>query len=385
MANLVSFLMPVLAEVNSLGQLPRPMSTVANQIDWIYMFIFWVSAIFFVPIVALMIYFCVKYRRRSDSDPMPVGPTHNNALEITWTVIPFILVCFMFYYGVAHYSVMATSPTNSYRVDVKAAQWNWRFTYPNPDGGGQVEGAELHTFVGQPFELRMTSDDVIHAFWCPEMRVKRDIVPGRVDSVWFEPIGPGEFWIFCTEFCGTGHSAMITKLHVHATQAGFDEALRKLGKLPGGEGWEKGLVLWERGGCKQCHSLDGASATGPSWLELSGFWKVSDPANPLQGSWSGERLLTDGSRAVVDDEYIRESIVMPGAKIVSPYGSVMPASPRVLTDPSKAENIGYVTDLIRVLATLPDLERAKNPAWTWETHLASVKERPPEPEPEAPK
>ncbi|MGE3163814.1 MAG: cytochrome c oxidase subunit II [Planctomycetota bacterium] len=381
MDNVVAFSAPVLAAVDTLGQLPRPGSTVAAGVDWIYMFIFWVSVAFFVPIVLLMVYFCVKYRRRSDTEPMPVGPTHNNVLEITWTVIPFILVCFMFYFGIAQYSVMATSPSDAYRIDVTAVQWSWTFTYPNPEGGGQVESTnELHAYVGQPFSLRMNSKDVIHAFWCPEMRVKRDVVPGRTDFVWFEPVITGDFWIFCTEYCGTSHSAMTAKLHVHPSRAAFEEALKKLGKLPGGAGWEKGLVIWERGGCKQCHSLDGAVATGPTWMELSNAWKVADPADPTRGAWdpAAQRLFVDGSSATVSDDYIRESILKPHAKTVAPYGQVMPASPRFLADPAQPENVGYVVDLIRVLATMPDLQRAAQPGWTWEQHLESVKQRKPE-------
>lgn len=338
-----------------LNQMPPVGSTVAADIDFAYMFIFWISAFFLVAITLVMVGFVIKYRRKDESEPFGTGPTHNMTLEVTWTVIPFILVCFMFYFGLDKYIAMATPPHDAYRVDVVAKQWSWEFTYPNPDGGGQVGGPELHAFVGQPFSLRMNSTDVLHAFYVPEMRVKRDIVPGRTDFTWFEPILAGEFWVFCTEYCGTSHSQMITKLYVHETRAEFDAALRKMGRLPVGEPWEKGLVIWERAGCKQCHSLDGGVATGPSWLYLS-------------ENWGKNRPLDDGSQVLVDDAYIKSSILKPASQVAADYQGVMPAAPRLLTDPAKPENIGYVTDLIEVLKDKQDLD--------WLQKLEEVKSRP---------
>lgn len=325
------------------GQMPEKASTVAAEMDWIYMFIFWVSVAFFVPIVLIMVYFALKYRRKSETEPFGTGPTHSTTIEVVWTVIPFLIVCYMFYIGLKQYIVVATPPSDAVQVDMVASQWQFEFTYPNPDGGGLVRGPVLHALKDQPLKLRMNSLDVLHAFWSPEMRVKRDIVPGRTDYVWFEPIveSPAEgYWIFCTEYCGTAHSTMRTRLHVHGDVHSYNEALRQLDLLPGkSEPWELGLYLWDAKGCAQCHRISdkiSAPTTGPDWLSLSKIW-------------GQQREFEGGGSATVDENYIISSIKQPRAQIVKGYGGVMN-----VVQFKNDIRINYVSDFIKKLKDVSD-------------------------------
>lgn len=289
--------------------MPPAGSEVAPQVDAVFYFIFWISAFFFALIVGLMITFLFLYRERKGVEP---GKTahHNTALELTWTIIPSILVVIIFYFGFRTFMDITTPPLNAYEIQVTGQKWNWEFQYPN----GHVNG-ELHVPYDRPVRLVMTSRDVIHSLFIPAFRIKMDVVPGRYSKLWFRATKIGEFNALCAEYCGTGHSDMLTHVVVHEPgefEKWLTEASDWMKDVPPAEAG-KILVMGDaqgRGGrgCKQCHSVDGRSGTGPT----------------LKGIFGHEVVMKSGEKITVDEDYIRESILDPQAKVVAGYDPVMP-------------------------------------------------------------
>lgn len=298
-------------------------STTAGEVDFLFYFIFYISLFFFVGIVAALIFMLLRYRRRPGH---AAGRTahHNLGLELTWSIIPLILVIVIFYIGMKSYLNITTPPGNSYQITVTAQKWKWLFTYP----GGYVD-ENLHVPLDQPVQLVLSSEDVIHSLFIPAFRVKRDAVPGRYAKVWFTATQPGEFDLFCAEYCGTSHSDMHALVFVHP-QAEYDKWLAEasdfLSKMPPAEA---GKLLMQRRGCNQCHSIDGTAGTGPSFKGLF-----------------GEQIkLADGSQVAADENYIRESILEPSNKVVSGYQPVMPTFQGKLKDEEILAIIEYLKTL----------------------------------------
>ena len=290
--------------------MPAAGSTSAPGVDRIFHFILAVSVFFFLLIVGLMALFVAKYRRRPGVAPLP-SPTHNTALEVTWTAIPIAIVLVIFVWGFRVFLDMSTPPANSYEIIVTGQKWKWLFSYPN----GTVD-ENLHVPVDRPVRLVMTSEDVIHGFFIPDFRLKHDVVPGRYSKVWFRAVKAGEHQIYCTQYCGTGHSEMLAKVVVHEP-GGFEKWLEDAGsflkKMPPAQAGEK---LYRIRGCAQCHSLDGAGSTGPTF----------------KGVWGRKEALKGGTSVVVDENYVRESILEPQAKVVAGFEPVMPTYKGRLTD-----------------------------------------------------
>lgn len=284
--------------------LPEPVSTMAPEIDGLFYWVTWVSVILFVGVVAGMIFFAFKYRRRS-ADDLPGVVNENKLLEITWIVIPTILVLITFTWGFKSYIKLGVAPPQSYQIQTVGAQWLWNFTYPN----GTTTTNELHVPVGRPVKLIMSSEDVIHSFFVPAFRVKHDVLPGRYTSLWFEATQTGEYDVFCTEYCGTQHAGMLAKVVVHTPEE-FQEWLEGAGlpddlPLP-----QLGEIVYQQQVCNTCHSLDGTPGVGPT----------------MQGLFGSTETLASGETVEVDENYLRESILQPGAKIVAGYPNVMPAT-----------------------------------------------------------
>lgn len=292
--------------------LPPVNSTVASDVDALFTFINVSSAILLLGITAAIIYFAVKYKRKSEDDVTPVIK-HNTALEVTWTVIPLILILIVFFWGFRGYVEMRNAPDNSYVVYVTANSFFWQFTHPN---GVQTTG-ELHVPNGRPVKLMMQSRDVIHSFFVPDFRIKQDVLPGRYTTAWFQTKYSGESVVFCTEYCGTGHSDMMAKV-IALEPADFDvwladakaESERELPLA------ELGRQLYQQQGCLGCHSVDGSAMIGPSFAGLFGK----------------ERTFTDGTTVVADEDYIRESIYQPGNKVVEGFNPVMISYQGILND-----------------------------------------------------
>jgi cytochrome c oxidase subunit 2 len=284
--------------------LPEAASSFAGDMDALFMFVIWVTSIIFLLVVAAMGYFVTRYRRRHANErTTPVRESH--VLEVAWVTLPTILSLLVFTWGFKNYVVLNTAPPDSYEIVVKGKKWFWEFHYPN----GFVSVGELVVPQDRPVKLRMMSEDVLHSFFIPAFRVKQDVLPNRYTSLWFEATRADTFQVFCTEYCGTQHSGMLAEAVV-MDQADFDTWL-STNSLPEGPSVEYGVQLYEQFQCQACHSIDGSRKVGPTFL----------------GLWGDENHeMSDGSTVVVDENYIRESILMPNAKIVAGYPAAMPAN-----------------------------------------------------------
>jgi cytochrome c oxidase subunit 2 len=296
---------------------------VARNVDWLFSFILAISVFFFLLIVVVMTLFVIRYRRREGVEA-EASPSHNTAIEVTWTVIPLIIVIVIFFFGFKGFLDIATPPANAYEILVNGQKWNWSFTYPN----GYVD-ANLHVPVDRPVRLVMTSADVIHSLYVPAFRVKRDVVPGRYAKAWFEATEPGEYELFCAEYCGTSHSDMIAKVVVHPPgefESWLEQASNFLETMTPVDAGQK---LFQVRGCQQCHSVDGTRKTGPSLL----------------GVYGRTEALADGGSVTADENYIRESILEPMAKVVAGYEPVMPTYQGRLKDAEITAIIEYLKSL----------------------------------------
>lgn len=304
---------------------PRQASSYAADVDQLYMAIFWISAVFFAGIVGFMVYFCIKYRRKNGViDPQP-SSSHNNFIEILWSVLPSILLVYMFYDGAVGYFEMRVPREDAEEIQVTAQKWNWVFTYPDGD-----ISSELHLVRDKPAKLVMRSDDVLHSMFIPAFRQKMDVVPGRYTYAYLMPTLEGQFRLACTEYCGDEHSKMRTICEVHVDDKDRKENTQWITEdhLP----WENGERLYKIN-CSGCHKVDGQAATGPA----------------LNTIWDTDERLMDGSTVKVDENYIRESILMPDAKIVENYGPVskMNSFTGKLTD----KDIDYLIAYMKYLKT----------------------------------
>lgn len=276
--------------------------TTTETVDSVFLLIFGISALMLVGITATIIFFVVKYSRRKNPSPLP-SPNYNIPLEATWTILPTIIVLAMFWYGWSGYTTLRNVPADALPVKVVGRMWSWSFEYPN----GRTSD-RLFVPAGRPVRLELTSADVLHNFYIPAFRVKMDAVPGMTTHLWFLAPAPGSFDAFCAEFCGVGHSGMITK--VEALPSGEFERWYAEAVVVVAEG--RGLL--EKYGCLGCHSLDGSPAVGPTFRGLSGRQVT---------------VITDGREHTLtaDADYIRRSIREPQADLVKGFPPVMPKLP----------------------------------------------------------
>lgn len=302
---------------------PEVASTFASKVDSISYFILLVSAFFFFLIVFAMLYFVIKYRRKNESVATS-QVDHNFNLEVVWTVIPSILVMIMFVWGFQVYLEMSIPPKDAIEVKVTGQKWFWTFDYAN----GASSPGELVVPINMPVKALISSKDVLHSFYVPAFRTKMDALPNRYTVNWFQATKLGVFPIYCAEFCGTGHSSMLAKVRVVSMedyQTWLDQA------ASGGSGMkpeEYGASLYKKYACSTCHSLDGSKVTGPTW---KGLWEKQEG--------------TSAGVVKVDENYIRESILVPTAKIVNGYQPVMPSYTGILKDKEIEALIAYIKTL----------------------------------------
>ena len=427
--------------------LPRQASTVAKGTDDLFNVILWICIFFFILVTVLLVAFVLIYRHRPGVK-RDTSASHSMTLEITWTVIPSIIVVFLYYYGFKEYMNLAVEPPNAYTVNVTGRMWQWSFSYP-----GDYSDGELHVPVNVPVRCILQSDDVIHSLSIPDFRVKKDVVPGRYNRLWFQAtnadgalylttfahdkqlsevgvdykgnplstapaqtpnrlsvefhkldkpvqagllaqaggvaippdamigvynllsgevfytteidkdgkpvevlVGPTgaapayetvqfsalpadvqkgiqkenggaevsasqqvmkfldaePYEIFCTDYCGTNHSTMHSRVIVHRSQADFDAWLKQaIERGLTGTPAEKGQRLYQKLGCAQCHSVDGRPVTGPTWKDLYG----------------STTHFTDGSTAVVNEEFLHGFLPAPTARVPVGFPPVMPPFP----------------------------------------------------------
>uniref|UniRef100_UPI00263263E2 cytochrome c oxidase subunit II n=1 Tax=uncultured Chloroflexus sp. TaxID=214040 RepID=UPI00263263E2 len=318
---------------------PDQASTFASQVDQLYFFLVALSLIFAGVLPFVILYLIVRYHRSQKVDRS--NPVDSNLkLELTWTLIPLALVMLVFFWGAFLYVQMRTSPARTLDIYVIGKQWMWHVQHPN----GKRENNELHVPIGQPVKLIMTSQDVIHSFYIPAFRVKQDVLPGRYTVMWFEATKPGEYHLFCAEYCGTEHSLMIGRV-VALPLADYERWLATPGLVvlpdgtidtgkpvvaPASSGdpmAAAGGQLFASLGCVSCHPAGGG--VGPS----------------LHGLFGTTRPLADGSTVAVDENYLRESILNPTAKVAAGYGPVMPSYDGQVSNDQLNQLVAYIKSL----------------------------------------
>ena len=274
--------------------------TTTQAVDPVFILIFGICLVLLIGITGVMIWFAYRYHR--SRAPEPTSQADGNLwLEIIWTVLPTILVLAMFYYGWAGYLALRSVPKDAIPVTATARQWAWTFSYANGKSSDK-----LYVPAGKPILVNLVSVDVLHGFYIPAFRVKRDIVPGMKNHVWFVATKSGSYDLFCSQFCGVGHSAMITTVEA-IPETKFKAWLAQGVDKEGGAG----LELLKKHGCLGCHTLDGSPKIGPT---LKGIWgrKIT--------------VLTAGKEhtVTVDEAYLRRSILDPNADIVKGFPPIMP-------------------------------------------------------------
>lgn len=301
---------------------PEQASTMAPRVDQLYFFLLGVSVFFATLILILIIAFAVKYRRRSDDEqPRPISG--NLGLEILWTLVPLSLTLVMFVWGARLFFITFYPPTDALEINVVAKQWMWKVQHAE----GRSEIDELHIPTGRPIKLIMTSQDVIHDFFVPAFRVKNDVLPGRYTTLWFEATKPGAYRLFCSQYCGTQHSGMIG--HIIALEpAEFQTWLS--GGAAAVSMATAGENLFRKLGCISCHAAND-SGRGPS----------------LAGLLGKAVRLQSGATLTADENYIRESILEPQAKIVAGYPSIMPTFKGLISEDGIMQIIAYLKSLKR--------------------------------------
>ncbi|HWZ55008.1 MAG TPA: cytochrome c oxidase subunit II [Verrucomicrobiae bacterium] len=306
--------------MQSLPFQPEQASTIAKSVDYLYYFLTAITLFFTAVIFLVIFYFMIKYRRRSP-DERPKAIEGSFPLEVLWTAIPTLLVAVIFVWASILYFRNSEPPHGAVEIFVTGKQWMWKVEHPE----GQREINELHVPLGRPVKLTMTSEDVIHDFFVPAFRVKKDVLPGRYTSLWFQATKVGTYDLFCAQYCGAFHAGMIGSIVVQEP----DEYERWLaGGAPGESMEQTGAKIFQSSGCPTCHTNDG-TGLGPSLLGVYG--------HPVK--------LTTGETVTADDAYMRESIVLPKAKIVLGYTPIMPSFQGQMTE----EQLNDVLAYLRVL------------------------------------
>lgn len=314
--------------------MPTGASTFAESTDALYWFIVALDVLFFALVIGAMVYFMWKYRRKS-KDQKTSSITHNGKIEFLWSAIPAILLVVVFIWGEVDFVKQSVPPSDALDVRVTGRKWYWTVEYPNYPGvilASNVEQPVVTMIVpkDRPVRLTMTSQDVLHSFFVPAFRVKRDVVPGRYTQLWFEATRVGEFNLFCTEYCGDWHSKMTGVVKVMEPE-NFEAAIEEAGKLEKEEtesDADFGKRIYSRRGCNACHSVEGKDGTGPAW---NGMY--------------GKTEQTDKGPVEVDDDYIRRSILEPNAEIVAGYAAGMPSFQGQLEDEHIVALIEYMKTL----------------------------------------
>jgi len=300
--------------------LPHSASTFASELDLLFSYLLVVSVFFALLIAVLIVYFAIRYRRRSrDESGTPI--LQSVPLELAWTVIPLLFALSFFGWGANLFFRIETPPDNPLEIFVVGKQWMWKIQHQE----GQREINELHVPTGRPVKLTLTSEDVIHSFYVPAFRVKQDVVPGRYTTMWFEATRPGEYHLFCAEYCGTDHALMGGRVVVMTPR---DYQAWLSGGTSSETMAQAGERLFNQIGCVTCHT-EGATQRCPL----------------LNGVYGSEVTLADGRTVHADDDYVRESIVDPTAKITAGYDPIMPTYQGQISEERLLQLIAYVRSL----------------------------------------
>jgi cytochrome c oxidase subunit 2 len=297
----------------------------AGNVDALYVFLVTLSLFMSTAIFTLILVFAVRFRRRPGIEAEQIEGS--KMLEITWSIVPLFVFLFIFGWGAVIYFQERTPPRDSATVYVVAKQWMWKLQHEE----GAREINQLHVPVDQDVKLIMTSQDVIHSFYIPAFRIKQDVVPGRYTTLWFKATRPGTYHLFCAEYCGTQHSGMVGQVVVM-------ERAQYQAWLGGGSGTgtmaSSGEQLFQQLGCSTCHRSD-SQGRGPD----------------LKGVFGSKVMLDDGRTFIADEAYVRESILLPTAKIVSGYKPIMPVFQGMVSEEQLNALVAYVKSLSKSQTT----------------------------------
>jgi cytochrome c oxidase subunit 2 len=314
--------------------LPSQASKVALQVDYLYWGLICLSTLTMIVVFVPMIYFLFKYRRGKKADRTPVH-LPQTAMELTWTIIPAIVFTGLFAWGANVYWTIQRPPPDAMEIDVVGKQWMWKIQHPE----GNREINELHVPLGRNIRLTLASQDVIHSFFLPDFRIKQDVVPGRYSTLWFNADKLGEHHLFCSEFCGTHHSAMIGRVVV-MDPADYQRWLTQ--GQPGSSLAEAGAKLYRDLGCSGCH--DGSTIVR---------------APPLQGLFGKPAPLNGGQIVTADEAYIRDSILLPAKDIAAGYTNDMPSFQGRVSEEQLFELVEYIKSIGQAAPTTQQLQEQK--------------------------
>jgi len=313
---------------------PEQASTGASRVDGLFFFLLGIGGFFSILIAVLIVVFAVKYRRRPSNLATP-RITSAVLPELVWTGIPAIIAAVLFVWGAKLYFFVARPPDNASEIYVVGKQWMWKLQHPE----GQREINQLHVPVGRPVKLILTSEDVIHDFFVPEFRTHVDVVPGRFVESWFQATKPGQYHLFCSQYCGTNHSGMVGTVDVLEPE----EYRRWLTSHAEGSLALEGRKLFLQYQCVSCHSAN-SNARAPV----------------LEGLYNQRVALEGGGSVIADETYLRESIVRPDAKIVLGWRPIMPSFQGQLSEEELVKLIAYIKAL-GPGQTPPRIDSAKQP------------------------
>ncbi len=298
---------------------PSEASTIAPYTDALYFFLLLITLIGVVLVGALVFGFSIRYR--AARNPVATQVEGSTLLEATWTIIPLALFLVTFVWGALLYFRIYTPPTNSMNIYIVGKQWMWKAEHP----GGQHEINALHVPIGRPVQLTMSSQDVFHSFSIPDFRVKREVIPGRYSTVWFEATDAGTYHLFCTQYCGTAHSAMIGDI-VAMSPEDYESWTKQ--STSGMSLAQNGERLFASMGCNSCHSGN-AAARGPN----------------LAGVYGSKLQLANGSQVLVNDAYLRDAILNPSQHVTAGYAPIMPTYQGQVSEDGLIDLVEYIKTL----------------------------------------
>lgn len=335
--------------------LPQQASDYARSVDHLHFFVFTVAMLGAWTVVAITLVFIVRYRRRTalqETEHIEPKPIH----EALFVGVPLFLFLTWFAIGFPQYVTLQTPPKGASDVYVMAKKWMWKFAYP----GGPSATDVLRVPAGRPVRLLLTSRDVIHSFFVPALRLKQDVLPGRYTQTWFSASEPGHYPIFCAEYCGLGHSAMLGEVVVmppgefdawieqqrrsNQPAAQDEQPIASEDADPRGNLLEQGRRVAVAQGCFKCHSVDGSQHIGPTWLDL----------------YNRKVKLEDGRTVVADEAYLTRSMMEPNFEVVAGYKPVMPTFQGKLSAPEAAAIVEYIKSL---RTDAPSAEPQKGPIY----------------------
>ena len=299
---------------------PPQASTLAADVDALYLFILAVTAFFGILTTVVVVYFAAKYRT---DDPLKVGARIHGSipLELAWSIIPFLITIVIFAWASHVFFDLVRPPDQTLEIYATGKRWMWKFQHLD----GQNEINELHVPAGRAIKVTFTSEDVLHSLFFPAFRTKADAIPGRYSTVWFTPTIIGEHHLFCAEFCGTNHSGMVGRVVVMEPTA-YEAWLT--GNVSGGSLTQRGERLFSDLACNTCHLSDGRGR-GPS----------------LARKFGASERIAGGGTVAVDEAYVRESILMPQAKVVDGYQPLMPTFQGLVSEENVMALVEYVKSL----------------------------------------